>query len=93
MSFVTVLVFVLQSSFYITLFSFVPLGLLFRFLIIKNSDLTKGMKALVTIDFTSFSFFFLLKENIKGQKLYNIFLITYGVLAVFAFAFGINMYF
>lgn len=93
MSFVNIFVLVMQYSYYITQFSFIPLGFLFRFLVIKKSSLTTGEKALVTLDFTSFSYFYLLKEKPELHKLYTIFLIVYSILAFLALGFGLNMYF
>lgn len=82
-----------QASYYFTLFAFVPLGIIFRFFIVYKSPLTRSAKALVALDFTSFSFFYYLKGKSKGVKIYAIFLLVSFLLACLGLASGIHIYF
>ncbi len=83
----------MQFSYYFTQFTFIPLGIIFRFFLIFKSALPKGEKALAIIDFTSFSFFYFYKDREGNHKPYKIFLMVYSVLAFLALGFGLNMYF
>ncbi len=94
MSFINLLVAFMQISYYLTLFTFIPLTMILRLAIVfKNGALTKGRKALIALDFTAFSFFYYLKEKTTLKTLYLIILLIYFVLAFFAFGFGVHMYF
>ncbi len=87
------LVGLLQFSYYVTLFVFVPLTLLSRvFITIKNS-LTLKVRLLIIFDITSFSYYYFLNEEHHFFKLYNQLLAVMTFFTFLAFAFGVHMYF
>lgn len=82
-----------QIAYYIALFAFVPLGIIFRFLITRKSVLSNKLKALVIFNFTSFSFFYFLEQKSKGEKLYRIFLLVFFGVALLSLISGLHIYF
>lgn len=87
------LVGMLQFSFYLCLFGFVPLSLGLRTFISLNNQKPLKERLLIIFDITSFSYYHFLTKESKYYKVYNIFLFVFLFFAFLAFAFGVHMYF
>lgn len=88
-----VLLALLQLSFYIVLFTFIPVALLVRILSINQGKNNVKAKVLTIIDITSFAYYYYIPRDNKYRKLYNILLYVYLGLSFFAFAFAMHIYF
>jgi len=87
------LVGLLQFSYYVTLFVFMPITLLLRVLIVMKNSLTLKVRLLIIFDITSFSYYYFLNEDQQYFKLYNRLLAVMTFFTFLAFAFGVHMYF
>lgn len=87
------LVGLLQFSYYITLFVFMPITLLLRVLIVMKNSLTHKVRLFIIFDVTSFSYYYFLNEEQQYFKLYNRLLAVMTFFTFLAFAFGVHMYF
>lgn len=87
------LVAIFPLSFYIIVFTFIPLSLLLKTLAVKKLQLT--LKPALSVLFIPFSvgFFVLVQPKEKLRRLYRNLLIVYAVLAFLVFAFAIHMFF
>ncbi|OQC50078.1 MAG: hypothetical protein BWX57_00523 [Tenericutes bacterium ADurb.Bin024] len=82
----------LQLSFYIIVFTFIPVTLLVRVLSIIHGKNDVKVNVLVIIDVFSLSYYYFIPKEHRFRKLYNILLFVYLALSIFAFGFGIHMY-
>ncbi len=87
------LVGIFPLSFYIIVFTFIPLSLLLKILSVKKLQLS--LKPALSVLFIPFSvgFFVIIPPEEKLRRLYRNLLITYAVLAFLVFAFAIHIFF
>ena len=83
----------LQVSYYIVLFTFIPVMILLRLLITIKEKKPLLERLIITFDFTSMAFYLFGTKDTKLYRLYNILMIIYGVFSALALAFGLHMYF
>lgn len=82
----------LQLSYYMIFFTFIPVTLLVRFFVVKSSLTPRKKRILMIVDFTSFSFYTFMKSANKHDKIYNITLIIYAVFALLGLIYGVHMF-
>ena len=83
---------ILQLSYYIIVFTFIPVLLLVRVLSVIPSKNSVKEKILVIIDVFSLSYYYFIPKENKLRKLYNTLLFVYLTFAIFALGFGIHVY-
>lgn len=86
------LVGILQFSFYIIVFTFIPLMLVMRLLSALKLEKALKVRLLVIFDITSVSYYYFLETKDLYRKIYNILMIIYLVFSLLALAFGLHMY-
>ena len=82
----------LQLSFYIIVFTFIPVTLFVRILSVFPSKNDLKHKILIIIDIFSLSYYYFISKENQYRKLYNTLLFIYLALSIFAFGFAIHMY-
>lgn len=83
----------LQFSFYIVFFTYLPVMALCRYLSVRHEKKPQKEALLITFDITSLLFYKTVTKGHLYYRLYNILLAIYTGFGFLAFAFAIHMYF
>lgn len=82
----------LQLSFYLVLFTYLPVTTFVRFLSVRNEKKPHGEVLMIVLDISAISFYHSVTKGHLYYRLYNILMYIYAGFGFLAFAFAVHMY-
>ena len=82
----------LQLSFYIVLFTYIPVTALVRYLSVRFEKKPRGEALMNVLDISAISFYHSVTKGHLYYRLYNILMYIYAGFGFLAFAFAVHMY-